>query len=48
MAPDNKICVTGSVDGVKTAPIIVATKITYFHCFNILCPDTIPSIPNII
>ena len=38
----------GSVDGVSTAPIITEIKITYFHNFNIVWPDIIPSIPKII
>jgi hypothetical protein len=47
IAPDNNIWVMGSVDGVKIAPIMVAARITYFHCFSISRLETIPNIPKI-
>jgi len=37
----------GSVDGVRIALIITATKITYFHNFSILAPVIIPNTPKI-
>lgn len=45
-ATDNKIWVTGSVDGVITAATTVQTTITYFHAANIFSPETIPSKPR--
>ena len=45
-AVDNKICVTGSVDGVIIAAAIVQITITYFQADNIFSPVTIPSNPN--
>ncbi len=47
IAPDNNIWVMGSVEGVKIAPIIVAARITYFHCFNISLLEITPNIPKI-
>jgi hypothetical protein len=41
IAKDNNNCVNGSVEGVKIAPKIVETNITYRHAFNICCGDTI-------
>lgn len=46
IAPDNNIWVMGSVEGVKIAPMIVAARITYFHCFSISLLETTPNIPK--
>ena len=46
-ADDINICVTGSVDGVITADIIVEITTTYFHADNIFCPDMIFKKPKI-
>ena len=43
---DRQSCVTGSVEGVNTALIIVAPNTTYFHAFNICLPFTIPANPK--
>lgn len=45
-ATDNKICVTGSVDGVIIAATIVQITITYFQADSIFSPVTIPNNPN--
>ena len=45
-ANDIKICVTGSVDGVKIADTIVQITITYLHAESIRLPETIPKIPR--
>jgi len=42
----NKICVTGSVDGVIIAAKIVEPTITYFQADSIAFPDKIPNKPN--
>ena len=46
-AVESKIWVTGSVEGVIIAAIIVQITITYFHAANIFLPVTIPNNPNI-
>ena len=46
IAKDNKICVSGSVEGVKIAPRIVATNIMYLQAPNICFADTIFSRPT--
>jgi hypothetical protein len=45
-ATDNKICVTGSVEGVIIAATIVQITITYFHADSIRLPDTISNKPK--
>ena len=47
-AVDNKICVTGSVDGVIIAATIVQITITYFQADNIFSPVTIPNNPKLL
>jgi hypothetical protein len=47
IAKDKQICVMGSVDGVKMAPIIVEPSITYFQSANIFLPENTPVKPNI-
>ena len=47
-ALDNIIWVTGSVDGVIMAEIIVQITVTYFQPDNIFSPLTIPDNPKII
>ena len=48
IAADIRIWVKGSVDGVRTAPIIVELSIIYFQEFNICREETIFNIPIII
>jgi hypothetical protein len=45
ITPDNNNCVIGSVEGVNTAPIIVAIKTTYFQYSSICLPEITPSTP---
>jgi hypothetical protein len=47
IADDKQSCVTGSVEGVNTAPIIVEPNTTYFQNANIFLPDTMPVKPSI-
>ena len=46
IAIESNNCVSGSVEGVKTAPIIVETRITYRQDAIICFADTIFSNPN--
>ena len=40
IAIESNNCVSGSVEGVKTAPIIVETRMTYRQADNICFADT--------
>ena len=46
IAEDSNICVIGSVEGVKIAPIIVEPNTTYRHEESIFSLVTIPVNPN--
>jgi hypothetical protein len=46
IAKESNNCVSGSVEGVKIAPKIVDTSITYRHAANICLADTKFNNPN--
>ena len=46
IANESNNCVSGSVEGVKTAPIIVETRITYRQEVIICLAETIFNKPN--
>ena len=46
IADDKQSCVTGSVEGVNTAPTTVEPRITYLQTENIVAPDTTRNRPK--